>query len=248
MGKQIFKRLALSLWLAAVLSAPFFAQETDTAAPVAESAPPQTGQADNETALPNPEENIIINQSGSGGIGAETVAGNPAPLPTFNIVRMIVVLALVAGCLYAVMKFFKRGMTSAFTDDPYLKKTASLTLAPGKTVHVVTLDDSAFLVGVADNSVNLIGKIENKELVDAMNLYAAEEAARQNTRRGPLDFSRLLGIFTGVRKKETRAGDGGTADFRDDARQKSFFQTLDETTDAIRERRARIRVTSEREQ
>jgi flagellar protein FliO/FliZ len=119
------------------------------------------------------------------------------------------------------MRFFKRGIKSAFNSDPYLKRTASLTLAPGKTVQVVTLDDSAFLIGVTDNAINLIGKVENKELVDAMNLHAEEESPAAK----PRDFSQLLDIFAGNRKKTAP---------------KPFSQTLDETVDSIRGQRIRL--------
>jgi flagellar protein FliO/FliZ len=224
-GKNIKTSLSvffLTAFAVFFLPVPYFdAQET--------SAPAQVESADaseTDSAPRNPEESIILNLEDPP-VAAPQISG--ASSSVFLFVRMILVLALVVGCIYAVMRFFRRGMTNAFTDDPYLKKTSSLTLAPGKTVHVVTLDDSAFLIGVTDNAVNLIGKIENKELVDAMNLYA-EEGAVQNSRRAAHDFSRLLGIFTGKRQK------------------KSFAQTLDETADIIRGQRSRIRGANGDEQ
>ena len=76
-------------------------------------------------------------------------------------------------------------------NDPYLKKVASLTLSPGKFVYVITLNSRAYLVGVSDNSVNLIAEIEDKELVDAMNLNAPQGADEKK----PMDFSSILGKF-----------------------------------------------------
>jgi flagellar protein FliO/FliZ len=120
------------------------------------------------------------------------------------------------------MRFFKKGMTNAYGTDPFLKRTASLTLSPGKTVHVVTLDESAFLIGVTDSAINLIGTVENKELVDAMNLRAQEETVPEK----PHDFSRLLEIFSGQRAKKTGA--------------RTFSESFDETANSIRHQRSRI--------
>jgi flagellar protein FliO/FliZ len=174
-----------------------------------------------QTTAVNPEESIVLDPQ------TETVAEQQLPLslsrsPAVLFIRMIVVLVLIVACIYGVMRFFRRGMKNDFTSDPYLKRTASLTLTPGKTVHVITLDDNAFLIGVTDNAINLIGKIENKELVDAMNLHADEESVQG----GPRDFSRLLDIFSGKRGKNA-----GT---------QSFSDSLEETVGVIRGQRSRI--------
>jgi flagellar protein FliO/FliZ len=176
----------------------------------AQDAPPQ-----------NPEELIEL-ESAPVGSSANSLNSNATQSSIFLFVRMIIVLALVALCIFFVMRFFKRGSQGAPLSDPYLKKTASLTLSPGKSVHVITLDDNAFIIGVTDAAVNLIGKIENKELVDAMNLHAEEQSAS----RLPRDFSRLLGLFGGPRQKASET--------------KQFTKAFDETARVIRGQRSRL--------
>lgn len=110
----------------------------------------------------------------------------------FLFLRMIIVLALVVACIYGVMWFMKKSMrVEPVTDDPFLRKVSSVDLAVGKSVQIVTLLDHAYIVGVADGSVSLLGTVDDKELVDAMNLYADEH---QNVKK-PRSFSDILDIF-----------------------------------------------------
>ena len=87
-------------------------------------------------------------------------------------VRMVLVLALVIVCIYVVVFLLRRGLNPRTPSDLFLKKAASLTLSPGKSVHVVTLQDYAYIVGTADNSISLLGEIKDKELIDALNLQS----------------------------------------------------------------------------
>ena len=110
----------------------------------------------------------------------------------FLFLRMILVLAFVIVCIYAVMWFMKRSTrTASNDDDPFLRKVASVDVASGKSVQVVTLVDKAYIIGVADSSVNLIAELSDKELIDAMNLYADEH---KNVKR-PRSFADVLDIF-----------------------------------------------------
>jgi flagellar protein FliO/FliZ len=153
-----------------------------------------------------------------------------APGASFPFVRMVIVLALIVAAIFGLMKFFRRGMTAAYTSDPFLRRAASLSLAPGKTVHVITLDESAFLIGVTDSGINLIGRVENKELVDAMNLHAEEENPLPNRR----SFAELLAIFTGGRAaRQSRAKRPG-------AETGPFSGDFEDAAGVIREQRARL--------
>lgn len=111
--------------------------------------------------------------------------------------RMFLVLALVIACIYGVLYLMRRSMkTNPKNSDPFLRNVSSIDLAVGKSVHVVTLLDRAFVVGVADGSVNLISEIDSenekdKELINAMNLYADEH---QNVKK-PKSFADVLEIF-----------------------------------------------------
>lgn len=115
----------------------------------------------------------------------------------FLFLRMFLVLAVVIACIYGVLYLLRRSMkTNPKNTDPFLRNVSSIDLAVGKSVHVVTLLDHAYVVGVADNSVSLISEIDSsnekdKELINAMNLYADEH---QNVKK-PKSFADVLEIF-----------------------------------------------------
>lgn len=109
---------------------------------------------------------------------------------------MVLVLAVVIVCIYVVVYLLRRGIHSRTLSDVFLKKAASLTLSPGKTVHIVTLQDHAYIIGTADNSINLLGEINDKELIDALNLQSEIVPGK----RAP-DFASLLSLFMPKPKK-----------------------------------------------
>lgn len=108
-------------------------------------------------------------------------------------IRMVLVLALVVAAIYGIMLVLKKGMkvTGGDDDDPFLRKVSQVTLSPGKSVQIVTLFNHAYLVGVTDGSINLLGEITDSDLVDSMNLYADQHA----TVKKPRTFADILNIF-----------------------------------------------------
>lgn len=113
-------------------------------------------------------------------------------------VKMIFALAVVIGIFWGIFHFLKKSIKSENDSDPFLRKVSQLTLSPGKSVQVITLQDNAFLIGVSDEQINLIGKIEDKELVNAMNLYADTNSKVEK----PRSFREILDIFMPGSSKE----------------------------------------------
>ncbi|MGI5172195.1 flagellar biosynthetic protein FliO [Treponema sp. OMZ 840] len=111
-------------------------------------------------------------------------------------IRMILVLILVIACIYGLVFFLKKGLNPRVQENPFLKKAVSLTIAPGKSVHVLTMPGKAWLVGVGESSVNLIGEITDKELVDRLILEAEKTPAEK-----PKDFASVLNAFSAAAKQ-----------------------------------------------
>lgn len=140
----------------------------------------------------------------------ETVSGSTTSGSSFFlVVRMIFVLAVVIALIYGVLLFLKKTNATEKNDDMFLRQVASVNVAPGKSVQVVTLTDKhAFLIGVSDNSVNLISKIDDVELVQAMNLYADR---KENTKK-PRSFAEVLDLFMpGSSSEDKNVFDGASA-------------------------------------
>ena len=118
--------------------------------------------------------------------------------------RMIFVLIVVVVCIYLVMNFMRRKMGGEQADDDtFLRKVAQVSVAPGKTVQIVTLLEKAYLIGVTDNSIDLLGEIKDKELVDAMNLNADR---KQNVARAR-NFADILSLFLNPKNPSATEGE-----------------------------------------
>lgn len=110
----------------------------------------------------------------------------------FIILRMLVVLAIVVACIYFVFRFMKKNMSTPENDDIFMRIVSSVNISPTKSVQIVTLTDKyAFMIGVSDDSVNLISQIDDVELIQAMNLYSD----KQKKTNKPKNFADILDIF-----------------------------------------------------
>lgn len=145
--------------------------------------------SDNEITTLVDESQILIAQDLSENTGTAITDGSSYGVWFF--IRTILVLAVVLALVWVFFLFLKRLSGTTTSSDPYLKKVATLTLSPGKFVYVITLNSQGYLVGVSDNSVNLIAEINDKELIDAMNLNAPQGADDKKS----MDFSSILGKF-----------------------------------------------------
>ncbi|NLZ46024.1 MAG: flagellar biosynthetic protein FliO [Clostridiales bacterium] len=126
-------------------------------------------------------------------------ANEDSPLPekkestVWLFVRMVIVLAFVIGCIYGFSLLLKNATKSKNSNDLYLRKTAHLQLSPGKSVQVITLQNKAYIIGVTDNSINVLGEVTDEDLINAMNINA--DKAPQGK---PRDFASILSAFNTV--------------------------------------------------
>ena len=133
----------------------------------------------------NPEKQFVFNDANSNKNVKKTSG-------VWAFIRMILVLAVVIVIIYFVMNYMKKSVNGEpDTDDVYLRKVAQVTLAPGKTVQVITLLDKGYIVGVSDNNVNLISEIDDKELISAMNISSDKQRVTKKAR----NFAEVLEMF-----------------------------------------------------
>ena len=155
-----------------------------------------TNQKDNVVS----EQSIILNPQ-TDAVSQENANDEYKPASTIGVfVRMIIVLIVVVLLIYAFFWFVKRKTNNNLkTDDDYLRRVAYLNIAPGKTVEVITLIDKAYLIGVTEDNINLLGEIDDKELITAMNLNSDKKA---NIKK-PATLNEVLELFLqkGSKKK-----------------------------------------------
>lgn len=146
-----------------------------------------TNQLEKINTLKDAENTYLIN--------SDTAEENPS-IPENNestlwlFIRMIIVLAIVIGCIYGLSLLLKKGTNSKNSNDLYLRKTAHLQLSPGKSVQVITLQNKAYIIGVTDNSINVLGEVTDEDLINAMNMNA--DKAPQGK---PRDFASIMSAF-----------------------------------------------------
>lgn len=131
---------------------------------------------------------------GSAGLNgdSESKKSHPVLKQIWSFLRVILSLILVVVIIFLLMNFFKKsGKLQGGGDDTYLRKVAQINLAPGKSVQVITLLDKGYIVGVTDNNINLIGEVEDEELISAMNV-SADKASNTNK---PKSFGEVLEMF-----------------------------------------------------
>lgn len=151
--------------------------------------PPQPVSAESDTVLANPEEALRLDSSpleNGGTVQMRQGYGSISAL----LLQLIVSIGVICAVVYGVLYLIKRSKQFNTGTDPFLKTAAVLPLAPDKTLYAVTLMNKAYLLGASASSLSLIAEIADKELVDAMNLYADQQ--QKNSKQ---DFSSVLYTF-----------------------------------------------------
>lgn len=137
----------------------------------------------------NIEDTIVLSDNTNTDNSFQSDIKKTSTVGTF--VRMIVVLIIVIGLIYGVLWFIKKKTNVVKTEDDYLRRAAYINIAPSKSIEVITLIDKAYLIGVTEDNITLLGEIDDKELVQAMNINADKKA---NTKK-PANFSEVLDMF-----------------------------------------------------
>lgn len=172
------------------------------------------------------ESNVVLDYSSE----TEDLSSVSTGSTIWIFVKMILVLALIVVAIYFIFRFMKSRIDPEQDDDEmFLRKVSSLKISTGKSVQVVTLnDEAAYVIGVSEDGITLIDKVENKELITAMNLDADK---KQQVFR-PKSFAELLEVFSGNRKPVEKSADGsaittGTMELLDSLKNKTM-ETGDE--------------------
>jgi len=129
----------------------------------------------------------------------DVVISTTAPGPSiWAVVRMLLTLALAAVAIYGVVYFIKRSTKPAAVSDPFLKILASAHLGSNRYAHIISVGGKAWLLGSSDGGVNLIGEIDDKDVVNAMLLEESKKSAEAGTGRFPdfLSMLRRMGVNT----------------------------------------------------
>ena len=179
MPTGVFRALFITLVVCifSLASINIFAQEGPSAA-LAEEAQEVDLITAAERALPLGEDGTGIAQ--------------PPGASIWSMIRVLLTLAVVAAAIYGIVFFIKRLSRGSTAQDPFLKTLASTPLGMGRSVHIISVGSRAWLVGAAENGVNLISEIDDKDVLNEMLLENSRKSAESPAGRFP-DFRALLG-------------------------------------------------------
>ena len=126
--------------------------------------------------------------------------------------EMVFVLAIVVAIIYLLFRLLKKNTNiGSFSEDEFLHSVSYLSLGGNKSIQVVTLVDHAYLIGVSENNINLISEIDDKELINAMNLYAEKHSGMKR----PTSFQDVLQLFMPQKSKKSAFEDGASKQILD---------------------------------
>lgn len=137
---------------------------------------------------------LVIGDQGEAAGNDGAAAAAPDTLVYF--LRMLLVLAMVLGVMYLLFRVLRGIARPRQAEDAVIRVLSSASLGSGRSLHVVSLGDRAWLLGATDASIGLIAPVEDRDLVDGLLLKASQEGAAPRA-----DFQHLLADLLGAKGK-----------------------------------------------
>ena len=97
-----------------------------------------------------------------------------SPFSFWDLVRMVLVLAIVVGLIYLVFYLLKRAGNGRTVRNDLIKVIGTQQLSGNRAIYLMQVGTQVFMIGAGSESITLLGEITDKETVDAMVLAAAE--------------------------------------------------------------------------
>ncbi len=130
---------------------------------------------------------LILDEEEAAVVPADEPLNNTPIISTWDFVRMLLILAVVVGVIYLIFFLLKRGFKRQLPENDLIQVVGSRTLAGNRSIHLVELGKSLFLLGSADGGVSLISEIRDQETLDILRLERSQTKAW-----APLRFGKLL--------------------------------------------------------
>lgn len=145
--------------------------------------------------------------------GGELEVPSAPVIGIWDVIRMVVSLAVVVGAIYGLYFILKRFGGNKVTENDVITILDSKVIASNKSVHIIEAAGQYYLVGTADNGINVIDKIENKEAIDRLSLI---KSSANTTRRSFTDMIKSFfpgKQWDGSKKEGDTQGAGSSVEF-----------------------------------
>ncbi len=98
----------------------------------------------------------------------------------WDFLKMIFILIIIIVIVVLFFRIIKKvAGGSPKNEDGFMKVVSSLTLFSDRYLHIVKISNNYYLISSASESVNLMEKIEDKELIDAIVLFESSNPEEQ---------------------------------------------------------------------
>jgi flagellar biogenesis protein FliO len=161
--------MVLLVLILTVILIPTFSQETPVAQPV-------------------PDESELRFEESDEPAGEIEQTGEISTFGVWDLLRMVLVLALVAGAVYGVIALLKRRISHTTGDeDSPIRVLASRKIGAAGEVYAVMVGKTVLLLSGADGGIQRLATIEDQETIDELILAHSQTAPERKT------FARALG-------------------------------------------------------
>jgi len=112
---------------------------------------------------------------------------------TWDIVQIFIILAVMSGIMYGLLFLVKKYLYTfdkKGTNSSRIKIISTQTILPKKFVSVIQFNNNVYLLGVSEQSINLIDKIDE-------NIFVQETT--NNSEKPKLNFLNLLKANMGIK-------------------------------------------------
>ena len=119
-------------------------------------------------------------------------------------VETLIILALFVVGIYGIFRFIQKKRGGGFGSPAVIKVISSTGLGGNRMLQIVEVGSKIFLIGVTDNTINLLSEIDDKETIDWLRL----EYSRQ-PQKGAEGFLEKLTSFLGRAGNQVKPADNG---------------------------------------
>lgn len=97
----------------------------------------------------------------------------------WEIIKVMFVLALFGGGFYFFYKFISQKVGLNVSGQEAIKTLSMVPVGPNKTLQIIDVAGKVFLIGVSDNSINMLTEIKEKDDVDRIRLLSSRSTPVQ---------------------------------------------------------------------
>lgn len=103
------------------------------------------------------------------------------------IAKAIFSLLIITGLIYFTLRFFLKSQRWMTKQHHFIQIIATQPLAPNKYIHLIEIGNKLLVLGVSEQSINLLTEIVDKEVIDFIKTQASSQEEKT-----PLSFIQHL--------------------------------------------------------